>query len=105
MLAPGGAIPGSCATMPAERVDMSRSAGSTADTGEGAEAARGHPPSSAVTPVGTRSKERTMIRSILIACAVVAFAGCGGDDDGGDDGGGTPDAAGPRDVEIIPLAS
>jgi plastocyanin len=44
-----------------------------------------------------------MIRSILIACAVVAFAGCGGDDDG--DNGGTPDAAGAQDVEIIALAN
>jgi plastocyanin len=42
-----------------------------------------------------------MIRSILIACAVVAFAGCGGDDDGDN---GTPDG-GAADVEIIPLAN
>jgi plastocyanin len=43
-----------------------------------------------------------MIRSILIACAVVAFAGCGGDD--GDEGG-TPDAAGAPDVEVFTEAN
>jgi plastocyanin len=43
-----------------------------------------------------------MIRSILIACAVVAFAGCGGDDDGDN---GTPDGGGAADVEVFTEAN